>query len=84
MGRYAARPSSHTVRWSQIVKASPWRITMPTISPQGTHDRTHVLHAIWARQIWLPGPSPACWKAFAGMRFSCVPHPISAGAMPSS
>ena len=49
----------------------------------GTHDRTQVRQPGCARQIWLRGPR-ACVNASFGSSFSCVPQPISAGAMPSS
>ena len=56
---------------------------MPTMSPHGTHERTHVRQPGCARQIWLRGPR-SCVNASFGSSFSCVPQPISAGAMPSS
>ena len=59
VGRHRALPySSSTERCSLIVNASPWRITMPWISPHGTHERTQVSMPGRAMQIWLRGPSP--------------------------
>ena len=65
-------------------KASPWRITMPWMGPDGTHERTHVLIPMRARQIWLRGPVACGGRRRGGSHFSCVPHPISAVVVPSS
>ena len=76
-------PFFHTVSLSEIVKASPWRTTMPRMFQLGTKERTQTLMPIWARQIWFFGPS-LCWKACFGSVFSCVPQPISEVVVPSS
>jgi len=76
-------PSFQTVQRSEIPNASPCRITMPTISCSGTHERTQVLIPMWGSMMAFFGPSGGTW-ALSGSSFSCVPQPISAGAVPSS
>ena len=39
-----------------MVNDSPWRITMPRVSPHGTHERTQVSMPGLAIQIWFRGP----------------------------
>ncbi len=56
---------------------------MPTISWLGIHERTHVFIPIWASIIWFFGPVGGTW-ASNGRVLLMRPHPISAGAVPSS
>jgi len=76
-------PSAWTVSAFDSVKVSPCGIIMPTISCDGTQERTQVLRPIWRRMIWLRGPRRGR-TAIGGSRFSCVPQPSSAGAIASS
>ena len=58
---------------------------MPTISPQGTQERTQVRQPKFARHIWLPGRRDGGAAPVGGVFHSaCVPQSISAGAIPSS
>ena len=68
-----------------MVNDSAWRTTMPMIGPPaghpGMHERPHA--GLREKNLIARARRSAC-SAFFGSRRSWVPHPISAGAVPSS